>query len=342
MIDLSTSYMGLKLKNPIVIGACNIVSDLNDMLKLEEAGAAAIVYKSLFEEQLQLEAHQMEEEMSAYEGWDAEHDNMFPDANHAGPREHLLRLKKAKQSLGIPLIASINCVNTDKWAEFAVAVAETGVDALELNFYANIIDPEITGEDIVKEQLDILQAVRAQIKIPIAVKLSPYYTNTLSVVTRMDKAGADGFVLFNKLFQPDIDLNNEEHHYPYNFSNPNDGRLSLRYAGLLYNQIEASIISSSGVFSGSDIAKMTLAGADAVQVVSAIYKKGMSHIEHMLQELTSWMITKEYETLNDFRGKLSKAKMNDPFAYKRAQYVDILMKSEIFMKYHPKDDEQLY
>lgn len=342
MIDLSTSYMGLKLKNPIVIGACNIVSDLNDMLKLEEAGAAAIVYKSLFEEQLQLEAHQMEEEMSAYEGWDAEHDNMFPDANHAGPREHLLRLKKAKQSLGIPLIASINCVNTDKWAEFAVAVAETGVDALELNFYANIIDPEITGEDIVKEQLEILQAVRAQIKIPIAVKLSPYYTNTLSVVTRMDKAGADGFVLFNKLFQPDIDLNNEEHHYPYNFSNPNDGRLSLRYAGLLYNQIEASIISSSGVFSGSDIAKMTLAGADAVQVVSAIYKKGMSHIEHMLQELTSWMITKEYETLNDFKGKLSKAKMNDPFAYKRAQYVDILMKSEIFMKYHPKDDEQLY
>ena len=341
MIDLSTNYMGLKLKNPLVIGACNIVSDLNDILKLEEAGAGAIVYKSLFEEQLQLESHQMDEEMSAYEGWDAEHDSMFPTVDHAGPREHLMRLKKAKQSLSIPLIASINCVNNEKWAEFAVAVAETGVDALELNFYANIIDADRTGEDIVKEQLDTLQAVKEKVSIPIAVKLSPYYTNTLSVVTRMDKAGADGFVLFNKLFQPDIDLNSEEHHYPYNFSSPNEGRLSLRYAGLLYHQINASIISSSGVFSGNDIAKMTLAGADAVQVVSAIYKKGMSHIEHMLQELTSWMISKEYKTLDDFRGKLSKAKMNDPFAYKRAQYIDILMKSEIFMKYHPKDDELL-
>ncbi len=342
MIDLSTSYMGLKLKNPLVIGACNIVSDLNDMVKLEEAGAAAVVYKSLFEEQIQLEAHQMDQEMEAYEGWDAEHDSMFPTVDHAGPKAHLLKLKKAKQTLSIPVIGSINCVNNDKWAEFAMGVADTGVDALELNFYANVLDADQTGEDIVKEQLDTLEAVREAVKIPIAVKLSPYYTNTLSVVRRMDKAGADGFVLFNKLFQPDIEIAREEHHYPYNFSSPNDGRLSLRYAGLLYDQINASIISSSGVFSGSDIAKMTLAGADAVQVVSAIYKKGMSHIEDMLQELTSWMITKEYKTLNDFRGKLSKAKMSDPFAYKRAQYVDILMKSEIFMKYHPKDGEELY
>jgi len=334
--------MGLKLKNPLVIGASNIVSDLNDMVKLEEAGAAAVVYKSLFEEQIQLEAHQLDEEMEAYEGWDAEHETMFPTVEHAGPRAHLLKLKKAKQTLSIPVIGSINCVNNDKWAEFAMGVADTGVDALELNFYANIIDADKTGEDIVKEQLDTLAAVNEVVKIPVAVKLSPFYTNTLSVVTRMDKAGADGFVLFNKLFQPDIEVSREEHHYPYNFSHPNDGRLPLRFAGLLYDQIKADIISSSGVFDGNDVVKMLLAGSNAVQVVSAIYKKGMSHIETMLQELTSWMISKEYEKLDDFRGKLSKAHMTDPFAYKRAQYVDILMKTEIFMKYHPKGDEELY
>jgi dihydroorotate dehydrogenase (fumarate) len=155
----------------------------------------------------------------------------------------------------------------------------------------------------------------------------------------MDKAGASGVVLFNRLFQPDIDVEKEIHHFPYNFSSDNDNRLALRYAGLLYSKIDASIISNTGIFSGQDVVKMILAGADAVQIVSTIYKRGINYIESMLIEIEKWMEKKNYTSLADFKGKLSKENMIDPFAYKRAQYVDILMKSEIFMQYHPKRGE---
>ena len=155
----------------------------------------------------------------------------------------------------------------------------------------------------------------------------------------MDKAGASGVVLFNRLFQPDIDVEKEGHHFPYNFSSENDNRLALRYAGLLYSKIDASIICNTGIFSGLDVVKMLLAGADAVQVVSAIYKRGINYVESMLLEIEKWMQKKNYSSISDFKGKLSKENLIDPFAYKRAQYVDILMKSEIFMQYHPKRGE---
>src|SRR5690606_33003163 len=168
----------------------------------------------------------------------------------------------------------------------------------------------------------------------------PFYTNTLNVVSRMDEIGTDGFVLFNRLFQPDIDVTKEEHHYPYNFSSENENRLALRYAGLLYGNISGSICSNTGIFSGDDVIKTILAGADAVQVVSTIYKKGISQIERILDDIEEWMEAKHYRSLAEFRGKLSRQKLADPFAYKRAQYVDILMKSDVFMQYHPKQDKR--
>ncbi|MDH5609718.1 MAG: dihydroorotate dehydrogenase-like protein [Cyclobacteriaceae bacterium] len=341
MIDLSTNYLGIHLKNPLVIGASNLVTDLSNLYKLEEAGASAIVYKSLFEEQIQLESYQMDEEMGLYEDWDAEHASIFPKLGHAGPEEHLYKLKKTKESLTIPVIGSLNCVNEETWEEYAIKMAETGIDALELNFYANVLDPSKSGTSIVGDQVNLLKRVKEAVKIPVSVKLSPFYTNALGVISAMDKAGADGFVLFNRLFQPDIDLDSEEHYFPYNFSQSNDSRLGLRYAGLLFDQIRGTICSNTGIMTGADVLKMILAGADAVQVVSAIYKKGISHLPEMLEDMGTWMQARGYKKLSDFRGKLSKSNLNDPFAYKRAQYVDILMKSEILMQYHPKEGEDI-
>jgi dihydroorotate dehydrogenase (fumarate) len=342
MIDISTNYLGIPLKNPLVIGASNLVTDLTNLMKLEEAGASAIVYKSLFEEQIQLESYAMEQETGLYEDWDAEHANIFPKLGHAGPKEHLLKLKRAKEALTIPVIGSLNCVYEETWEEYAIKMAETGIDALELNFYDNNIDPEKTGTSIVGDQINILKRVKEAVNIPVSVKLSPYYTNTYGVIKRMDDAGANGFVLFNRLFQPDIDLDNEEHYFPYNLSTSRDHRLAIRYAGLLYDNVKGTICANTGILTGSDVVKMILAGADSVQIVSAIYKKGITHLHSILKDITDWMQAKGYKSLNDFKGKLSKAQLSDPFAYKRAQYVDILMKSEIHMQYHPKEEEDVW
>ncbi|MBK5277542.1 MAG: dihydroorotate dehydrogenase-like protein [Bacteroidia bacterium] len=338
-MNLSTNYGGLALKNPIVVGASNIVTESDNLIKLEQAGAAAVVYKSLFEEQIELESYAHDQKMEAYQGWDAEHDSFFPNAKHAGPAEHLRQLKAARSVLNIPLIGSLNCVHDETWVQFAQEMELTGIDALELNFYAHQNNFETTSSSIESHQVDTLKKVRKVVKIPVFVKLSPFYSNTLRLIKEFDQAGCKGVVLFNRLFQPDIDIEKEIHHYPYNFSTENDSRLALRYAGLLHNKVEASIVSNTGIFSGNDVIKMILAGADAVQVVSTIYKRGIGYIESMLMEMEKWMLAKNYKSLDDFRGKLSSDNMLDPFAYKRAQYVDILMKSELFMQYHPKHGE---
>jgi dihydroorotate dehydrogenase (fumarate) len=339
MVDLQTKYCGLTLKNPIVVGASNLVTDIDNLAKLEKAGAAAIVYKSLFEEQIQLESLELEQTSEMYSDFDAEHESFFPTLKHGGPAEHLLRLRQARNAVSIPLIGSLNCMFHDTWVEYAQKMAETGIDALELNFYASEVDFESDGAGVINNQLEVLRDVHKALRIPVIVKLSPFYTNALSVISKMDKSGASGFVLFNRLFQPDIDIEKETHHYPYNFSSENDNRLALRYAGLLHKNIDASIISNTGILSGADVVKMLLAGADAVQIVSAIYKRGINYIETMLVDIEKWMEKKNYSSIADFKGKLSKENMIDPFAYKRAQYVDILMKSEIFLQYHPKGGE---
>jgi len=338
-INLSINYGDLQLKNPIVIGASNIVTDVNNLIKLEEAGAAAVVFKSLFEEQLQLESLQLDQITETYSDWDAEHSTFFPPVRFAGPADHLRQLKEAKKKISIPLIGSLNCVHDDAWLEYALKMEDTGIDALELNFYNSNIDFETSSEEIEAKQIRTLELLRAGVRLPLFVKLSPFYSNTLKLISRMDQMGVDGFILFNRFFQPDIDIHKEEHHYPYNFSNESDNRLALRYAGLLHKKIRGSIISNTGILHGKDVVKMLLAGANAVQVVSAVYKKGISTISTMLHEMEEWMKKKGYDSLYDFQGKLSKENLSDPFAYKRAQYVDILMKADTFMQYHPKRGE---
>ncbi len=334
MASLTTKYLGLQLKNPLIAGASNLVKDIDNIKKMEEAGAAAIVYKTLFEEQIELERLQLSEELNQYNERHAEMISLFPDIDHAGPREHLGHLRKVVNAVSIPVIASLNCNFEETWVEYAKQLENTGINALELNFYALPGDFKKEGKAIINEQLDVLSEVKKNVKIPISVKLSPFYTNVLMVIQQMYYAGVDGFVLFNRLFQPDIDVDKEEHHYPYHLSHDDDNRLPLRYIGLLHEEIRGSLCANSGIYSGKDMAKMILAGADCVQVVSAIYKNGIGHIARMLTELDEWMEGKKYGTIDQFKGKLSRKHMKDPFAYKRAQYIDILMKSEeIFKKY---------
>lgn len=335
MANLTTHYMGLKLKNPIIIGANNLVKDINNIKKMEQEGAAAIVYKSLFEEQIELERLQLSEELNQYNDRHAEMISLFPDLEHAGPSEHLHQLRTVVESVSIPVIASLNCVYDDTWVEYAKLIEETGVNGIEMNLYNVPGDFKKEGKSILNEQLDIITHVKSTLKIPVSVKLSPFYTNILNVIQQMYYAGVDGFVIFNRLFQPDIDLEEEKHHFPYNLSNEGDNKLPLRYVGLLYGEIRGSVCANTGIYTGLDVAKMILAGADCVQVVSTLYKNGFGQIRKILTTLEEWMQEKEYETIEQFQGKLARKNLKDPFAYKRAQYIDILMKSEEILKLYP-------
>jgi len=334
-MELKTNYLGLELKNPIIVGASNLVTDLNVLKKLEAAGAAAIVYKSLFEEQINLENMKMYDAMTEYNERNAEMTTIFPhEVYEASPEEYLMHFEKAKAAVNIPMIASLNAVFDDTWYEWAKKLEDAGADALELNFYNNPREFEMEGRSIINEELDIIEGVKKVVNIPVSVKLSAFYTNPLYVIKEMDRRGADGFVLFNRLFQPDINIESEKMQYPYNLSTSQDNRLPLRYAGMLYNHLDADVCANTGIFTGEDVIKMILAGADTVQVVSTLYKHGPEQISKMLEDIEIWMANKQYVNLDDFRGNLSMKKLKDPFSYRRAQYVDILMKSdEIFKKY---------
>lgn len=333
-MDLKTNYLGIELKNPIIIGASNLVTEPDILKRLEEVGAGAIVYKSLFEEQIQLENLQQYQAEESYGARHAEMTSYLPKMQDAGPEAFLINLRKAKESVGIPLIASLNAVYEESWVEYSKKIEQTGVDAIELNFYSAPSQFDILGKAIVQEQIDTLESVVKAINIPISVKLSPYYTNALYIIKEMDKLGVKGFVVFNRLFQPDIDIENEKHHFPYNLSNHEDNKLALRYAGLLHNNINANICSNTGILDANDVIKMILAGADVVQIVSAIYLKGPKVVGKILEDIKDWMSRKGYTSLEDFRGKLSANTLNDTFTYKRSQYVDILMKAgDIFKKY---------
>jgi len=329
MNKLKTRYMGIELNNPIILGASNLVTDLDNLKKAEELGVAAIVFRSLFEEQIQLESFQLDERLNEFNDLNAEMVQIHPNIEHAGPEEHLLNIRKARECLSIPLIASLNAVNNDTWLKYARLISETGVDGIELNFYQIPVDFKKTAKEIEEAQINTLKEIRKNISIPISVKLSPDYSNILNFIQKLDNSGADAFVLFNSFFQPDIDVISEKHIKTSHLSNVGDYKKSLRYAGLLYDNIKSDICSSYGIFSGEDVIKLLLSGATCVQVVSTIYKNGLTQIDTIKRELTEWMDTKNYKSIDEFRGKLSKNRLTaNPFIYKRAQYVELLLNSE--------------
>ena len=334
MVNLKTRHMGLELKNPIIVGANNLVTKTDNLKKMEEAGAAAIVYKSLFEEQIHLENLELYELRTEYEERHAEMITLFPNAKSdpAYPEEHLINLRRAKESVAIPVIASLNAVYDETWVEYSKKIEETGVDGIELNFYT--APEKVSDEDIEKKQLNSLKAVRSAVRIPVSVKLSSFYTNPLMIISELDKAGANGFILFNRLFQPDIDIDAEKHQFPYSLSHPEDKRLPLRFSGLLYGNIKASICANSGIFSGRDVIKLILAGADCVQVVSTLYLNQIEVIGSMLKEMEEWMDSKGYPDIDSFKGKLSGKNSENKLPYHRAQYIDFMMGTkEILKKY---------
>lgn len=332
MVDLSTTYMGITLQHPIIAGASKLTADIEKIKELEKHGAAAIICASLFEEQIQLERYQLEQDSSEFDERNAEMLNIFPHVAHGGPKEHLDWLSKVKEAVSIPVIASLNCMNKETWVSYAKKIEKTGVDGLELNFYFTPTSFDKEGKTIEEEQIAVLRAVKEAVSFPVGVKLSMHYSNPLAMIKNIDEVGADSVVLFNRFFQPDIAIDDEAHIVNFHLSNPNDVRLAIRFAGLLFGQIKSSIIANNGVYTADDVIKVILTGASAVQVVSTIYDNGPEHLEKMVDELRLWMKDKSYTALDDFRGKLSAQAVKDPFVYERAQYVDLLLKSDTLMK----------
>lgn len=333
MADLKTTYMGLELSNPIIAGASKLTSYVDTIKKIEDAGAGAIVCGSLFEEQIQLEMQKFDNLLADISDVDSEISNLFPiNVEHKGPEEHLYWLRKTKESVKIPVIASLNCVNQSTWVDYAKMIEETGVDGLELNFFHVPQSFDVDASEVEKAQHEVLAELKSKIKIPISVKLSYFYSNTLNLIKSMDNDGVNAFVLFNKLFQPEINIEDETHVTPFNLSREGDYGIALRFAGLLYGEIKGNIIANTGIHTGEDVVKMILAGADAVQVVSTLYKNDISQIGTMLNTLENWMDRKGYKSLADFKGKLSRKNVEDPFIYRRAQYVSLILKSEELVK----------
>jgi len=332
MINLATNYMGIELKNPIIAGASSMSTDLNMLKKIEKAGAAAVVYKTLFEEQINLESAQFDDQLEAMANLDSEITSLYPKLQYAGPEAHLVNLRKAKEALGIPVIASLNCLYNNTWVEYARLIEKTGVDGIELNFYFVPGDFEAEGHSIEEIHLDLVKTIKSKITIPVSVKLSSFYSNPLNFISHLDKAGVNGIVIFNRMFEPEINIQDMEHIAPFYLSHEGDYRLVLRYAGLLYGNLKAHVCANTGIYQGKDVVKMILAGADCVQVVSTLYKNKPEHIATMLSDLEAWMQSKNFNSLSDFRGKLSKKKLKDPFIYKRGQYIDLLLGSDQLIK----------
>ena len=330
MGSLQTSFCGLTLSNPIIAGASDLTSNVDSIKRIEEAGAGAIVLKSLFEEQVQLERMKLEEDLDSGSELYAEMATIFPKLQHAGAREHLMWVKKAREAVRVPLVASLNAVTRPTWVEYARQLSEQGVDALELNFFATPRDFDVSAEAVEEEQEQIVREVRGAVKIPVAVKLSLFYSNPLNFIRRLDTAGAAGFVLFNRFFQPDINPETESLTQPFNFSTATDSRVPLRFAGLLHGRIRADVCASSGITSGADVVKMLLAGASAVQVVTALYRQGVKSLRPMLDEISRWMEAHSYPAIDSFRGKLSARNAKDPWAYTRAQYARMLLSPKEF------------
>lgn len=335
MKNLETSYMGLRLSSPVILGASELTSHPDMLKKAEEQGAAAVVYKTLFEEQIQMENLHHDEKISQYNDLHAEMITLHPDVDRSDIDYYLVKLRKVKESLSIPVIASLNCVNESSWFRYAKMIEETGVDAIELNLYQIPTRFDLDAAAIEQQQIDIVAGIRQQLTIPVSVKLSSDYTNILHFAKRLDDAGVNGMVLFNAFFQPDVDILKETHKRAFNLTRKGEYKKSLRYAGMLYGRVNADVCSSRGVFNGEDVIKLLLTGASCVQVVSAVYKHGIERIGAFNREISEWMEKKQYSSISDFRGKLSDSVLNRNntlLIYKRAQYIDLLLHSDTLLE----------
>ena len=325
-MDLSTTYLGLKLKNPLVLSASPMTEKLDGVKKAEDAGVSAIVLHSLFEEQLKFDSEELDFHLSHGTESFAEALSYFPEAEEyrLGPEDYLEHIAKSKAAVKVPVIASLNGTSAGGWTDYAKKCQQAGADALELNIYYIPTDMELSGEVVEDTYLNILRAVKKEVSIPVAVKLSPFFTNFANVAKRLADAGADGLVLFNRFYQPDIDLENLEVKPNILLSTPMAMRLPLRWIAILYGRVSTSLAGTSGIHRASDALKMLMAGADVTMLCSALLRHGAAHIGTIERDMIAWMEQHEYESVKQLKGSLSQKNCENPSAFERAQYMQAI------------------
>ena len=325
-MDLSTTYLGLRLPHPLMPGASPLVSDLDRVRRLEDAGAAALVMHSLFEEQLVMEQMASVAFLDSHAEGFSEAMTYFPGAEHfkLGPDEYLEHLQRVKSSVRIPVIASLNGSSLGGWLSFAKLMHQAGADALELNVYYLATDPEETAHTVESRVIEMLRTVKEHLPIPVAVKLSPFYTALAHFARQLDLAGADGLVLFNRFYQPDLDVEELVVEHKLQLSDPHELLLRLRWLALLHGRVDCSLAVTGGVHGVLDVVKSVMAGAHAVQVVSALLREGPQKLTRLRTELAEWLEEHEYESLEQMQGSMSLVRCPDPKAYERANYMEIL------------------
>ena len=325
-MDLSTKYLGLDLPHPFMPGASPMVEDLDTVRRLEDGGAAAIVMNSLFEEQIVYEQLATAASLDGPADSFAEALSYFPepDSLALGPEEYLEQLRRIREAVGIPVIGSLNGTTKGRWLDYAEQIEQAGAHALELNVYQLATDPEESGADLERRTVEVVAEVRQRIQIPIAVKLSPFYSALANFAKQLVAAGADGLVIFNRFYQADIDVEELEVERTLHLSDSSELLLRLRWLAVLSATVETSLAVTGGVHSSLDAIKAVMTGADAVQLVSALFRRGPEYLTGIRRRVEEWLVEHEYESLDQMRGSMSLARCPDPAAYERANYMHIL------------------
>jgi len=326
MPDLTTTYLGLNLKNPLVASASPLSKRLDRVRQLEDAGAAAIVMYSLFEEQITHESYELDHYLNRGTNSYAESLSYFPDLEqyNIGPEKYLEHIQKVKAAVDIPVIGSLNGISSGGWIQYAHKIEQAGADALELNIYYLPTDPELASTELEDSYISLVRDVRATIKIPIAVKLSPFFTTIPAMAKRFVEAGANGLVLFNRFYQPDLDLETLEVIPHLVLSTSHDLHLPLRWIALLYGRINADFALSSGVHTAEDVLKAMMAGARVAMTTSELLRAGIGRLAEMLEALEAWMVEHEYTSINQMQGSMSQRAVSEPAAFERANYMKAL------------------
>lgn len=325
MLDLSTNYLGLKLKSPLVPSASPLSEKIEGIKRMEDAGAGAIVLYSLFEEQLTME--QFEYHHHTTHGAESFAEALTyvpePDDFKAGPDDYLEHIRRAKAAVDIPIIASLNGSTLGGWTEFAQKMQEAGADAIELNIYSIPTDPDLLGSTVENQLVEIVKAVKSAVSLPVSLKLSPYYSNLAQVARQLENAQTDGLVLFNRFYQPDIDLETLEVTPNVLLSTPQALRLPLRWIGILYGRLKLDFAATSGIHTAEDVVKLLLVGSNVTMMASALLRNGVDHLRAVEVELRQWMREHEYEAVSEMQGSLSqiKSRRQDASAFERAQYM---------------------
>ena len=326
MTDLSTQYLGLTLKNPLVVSASPLCQSIDNIRRMEDAGAGAVVLHSLFEEQLTLESRELDRFLSEGTESFAEALSYFPDVTNykMGPEGYLQHIQQAKAAVKIPIIASLNGVSAGGWTKYAKKMEEAGADALELNIYYIATQTDMSSTEVEQMYIDLLSQVKATVRIPVAVKLGPYFTSVANFAQKLDAAQAHALVIFNRFYQPDFDLENLEVVPNLTLSKSYELLLRLHWVAILYGHIHADLAITGGVHTAHDVLKAMMAGAKVAMMTSVLLQEGIDHLKTIRADLLTWMVEHEYESIRQMQGSLSQQKVAEPAAFLRANYMKVL------------------